>query len=62
MFFFEGFAIMFLTATPLAFFLVINRKEYRLPKYMLVLAMATLLSATFVLIGLISIFSSPIQY
>lgn len=46
---------MFLTATPLAFFLILNRGELKPPKYMLFLALATILSSVFVLIGLISV-------
>lgn len=46
---------MFLTATPLAFFIVINRSTLKLPKFMLLLALLTLLSAVFVLIGLVSV-------
>jgi|GEM_PF-5150582 len=55
MFFFEGFAIMFLTATPLAFFLILNRREYKIPKFMLFLALATIMSSVFVFVGLISV-------
>lgn len=55
MFFFEGFAIMFLTATPLAFFIVINRKGLKLPGFMVFLALLTILSSVFVLIGLVSV-------
>ena len=46
---------MFLTATPLAFFLVIKRSEIKVPGYIVFLALATLLSAVFVLIGLVSV-------
>lgn len=51
MFFFEGYLIMFLTATPLAFILVFNRKNLNLPRYVLALAFITLLAAIFVFIG-----------
>jgi len=46
---------MFLTATPLAFFVVMKREELKAPKLMVFLSLATLLSAVFVLIGLVSV-------
>lgn len=60
MFFFEGYAIMFLTATPLAFLLVFNRKNLRLPNYMVILAMITLLASVFVLIGFVGVFGNEL--
>jgi hypothetical protein len=55
MFFFEGYAIMFLTATPLAFFIVWNRDKLKPPTYMFYLALATLLASVFVFIGFVSV-------
>lgn len=49
---------MFLVATPLAFVVVFNRKRYKLPWYLVALALVTLLSGTIVAIGLVGVIAS----
>lgn len=51
MFVFEGFILMFLAATPMAFLIVFNRDQYKLPRFMFYLSLLVLLASTLVLIG-----------
>jgi len=46
---------MFLTATPLAALLILNRRQLKLPKYIFFLSLLTLLAAVFVGIGFIGV-------
>jgi hypothetical protein len=55
MFFFEGFLVMFLAATPLAALLIFNREKLSLPRHLQILAMLTLLASVFVGIGLVGV-------
>lgn len=51
---------MFLSATPLAFFIVYKRDELKLPKYIFLLALATLFASVFVLVGFISVLTGGV--